>query len=103
MAGVDFHDGAQPCAQLRHGRSGFDLDPHRHPLRDLDPIAGGILCRDNRELRPCSGTQAFHHALPCSLLWPASSSAVMWLRKIARIKKVDTAPHTVIKGNSDEQ
>ena len=37
------------------------------------------------------------------LLIGMSSSAVMWLRKIARIKKVDTAPHTVIKGNSDEQ
>lgn len=37
------------------------------------------------------------------LLIGMSSSAVMWLRKIARIKNVDTAPHTVIKGNSDEQ
>ena len=37
------------------------------------------------------------------LLIAMSSSAVMWLRKIARIKNDDTAPHTVIKGNSDEQ
>ena len=37
------------------------------------------------------------------LLIGMSSSAVMWLRKVARIKNVDTAPHTVIKGNSDEQ
>ena len=37
------------------------------------------------------------------LLIAMSSSAVMWLRKVARIKNVDTAPHTVIKGNSDEQ
>ena len=37
------------------------------------------------------------------LLIGMSSSAVMWLRKIARIKNDDTAPHTVIKGNSDEQ
>ena len=37
------------------------------------------------------------------LLVGMSSSAVMWLRKIARIKNDDTAPHTVIKGNSDEQ
>ena len=37
------------------------------------------------------------------LLIGMSSSAVMWLRKIARINNVDTAPHTVIKGNSDEQ
>src|SRR5690606_5364971 len=37
------------------------------------------------------------------LLIGMSSSAVMWLRKIACIKNDDTAPHTVIKGNSDEQ
>ena len=37
------------------------------------------------------------------LLIGMSSSAVMWLRKIARIKNDDTAPHTIIKGNSDEQ
>ncbi len=37
------------------------------------------------------------------LLIGMSSSAVMWLRKVARIKNDDTAPHTVIKGNSDEQ
>lgn len=37
------------------------------------------------------------------LLIGMSSSAVMWLRKVARINNVDTAPHTVIKGNSDEQ
>ena len=37
------------------------------------------------------------------LLIGMSSSAVMWLRKIAHIKNDDTAPHTVIKGNSDEQ
>ncbi|WP_201623986.1 DUF2157 domain-containing protein [Psychrobacter immobilis] len=36
------------------------------------------------------------------LLIGMSSSAVMWLRKIARINNVDTAPHTIIKGNSDE-
>ena len=32
------------------------------------------------------------------LLIGMSSSAVMWLRKIAHIKNDDTAPHTVIKG-----
>ena len=37
------------------------------------------------------------------LLIGMSSSAVMWLRKVAYIKNDDTAPHTVIKGNSDEQ
>ena len=37
------------------------------------------------------------------LLIGMSSSAVMWLRKVARIKNDDTAPHTIIKGNSDEQ
>ncbi len=37
------------------------------------------------------------------LLIGMSSAAVVWLRKIARIKNDDTAPHTVIKGNSDEQ
>ncbi|MDA5132946.1 DUF2157 domain-containing protein [Psychrobacter sp. ANT_H3] len=36
------------------------------------------------------------------LLIGMSSSAVMWLRKITRINNVDTAPHTIIKGNSDE-
>ena len=37
------------------------------------------------------------------LLIGMSSAAVVWLRKVARIKNDDTAPHTVIKGNSDEQ
>ena len=37
------------------------------------------------------------------LLIGISSAAVMWLRKVAHIKNDDTAPHTIIKGNSDEQ
>lgn len=37
------------------------------------------------------------------LLIGMSSAAVMWLRKVGRINNDDTAPHTVIKGNSDAQ
>ena len=49
------------------------------------------------------GFEAGGFLLLALLLIGMSSSAVMWLRKIARIKNDDTAPHTVIKGNSDEQ
>ena len=37
------------------------------------------------------------------LLIGMSSSAVMWLRKVARIKNEDNVPHTIIKGDNDDE
>src|SRR5512139_538029 len=64
MAGVDFHPGTEACTQLRHSRLGIELDSQRDPLGDLDPVAGGVLRRDDRELGAGGRAQAFDHALP---------------------------------------
>lgn len=37
------------------------------------------------------------------LLIGMSSSAVMWLRKVARIKNEGNVPHTIIKGDNDDE
>jgi len=47
MTGVDFHDRAQARAQLRRPRRIVEPDPDRHALNDLDPVAGGVLRRDD--------------------------------------------------------
>ena len=39
-----------------------DADAHRHALHDLDPVAGRVLRRDQRELRAGGGADALHLA-----------------------------------------
>jgi hypothetical protein len=64
MTGIDFHDSTETRAQLRHSVRDRELNPYRHPLHDLDPVAGGILSRDDRELRARRRTQTVHGTLP---------------------------------------
>src|SRR5262249_8169550 len=47
---------------------GIELDPHRHALHDLDPVAGGVLRRDGGEGRAGTAREAGHHAVIPHLL-----------------------------------
>jgi hypothetical protein len=42
--------------------TGVEHDLHRHPLDDLDPVAGGILGRQQREAGTGAGADRVHHA-----------------------------------------
>src|SRR5262245_26081741 len=57
-AGIDRNVGAHAGAQGERLVAAFDLDlqPHRDALGDLDPVAGGILRREQRKLG--AGTRA---------------------------------------------
>src|SRR5674476_1336524 len=50
---------AQRVLGIRRG----ELDAHRHALRDVHPVAGGVLRRQQRECRACAPAQAFHRCL----------------------------------------
>ena len=64
LPGVDLNPRRQPGPQLWRIGGGFDPDAHRDALGDLDPVAGGILRGDHRELGPSGRAQAVDHALP---------------------------------------
>src|SRR3984893_13463317 len=58
MAGVDRGVGAHAGFQLADiFVIVVEIDPHRHPLHHLDEIAGGVLRRQDRKLRPGAGAQ----------------------------------------------
>ena len=49
MTGIDAQLDAHADTQLRFSRRIGDADPHRDPLHDLDPVAAGILRRQQGE------------------------------------------------------
>ena len=51
-------------AQWRQSLLLLEPDAHRYSLRDLDPVAGGVLCRYDRKLSAGGRTQAVHHPRP---------------------------------------
>src|SRR6202046_5264340 len=56
MAGVDGGIGAHARLQLADmSVIAVEIDSHRHPLHYLDEVAGGILRRQDRELRAGAG------------------------------------------------
>ena len=63
VAGVDLDRGAHAGAQRRHVLAGIELDADRHALHDLDPVAGGVLRRQQRELRAGAGADRGDGAL----------------------------------------
>ena len=64
MAGIDAELDAHADAQLRlAGRIG-DADPHRNPLHHLDPVAAGVLRRQQREARRRRRADAVDRAGP---------------------------------------
>src|SRR5262249_55869100 len=64
VAGVDVDNRAHASAKGRIVRLPRDLDLHRDALNDLDPIAAGILCRQQRELSTARRADAFDGAGP---------------------------------------
>ena len=53
-----------PAFSLRHELVVVvEIDPHRHALHHLDEIAGGVLRRQDRELRAGAGRQRADRAL----------------------------------------
>src|SRR6476661_7226863 len=64
MAGVDGGIGAHAGLQLADVFvMAVEIDSHRHALHHLDEIAGGVLRRQDRELRPGARAQRTHRAL----------------------------------------
>jgi hypothetical protein len=61
-AGVHLDQGAESGAQFVAGI--LELDAHRHALGNLDPVAGGILCRNDGKLGTGCQAQAVYRALP---------------------------------------
>src|ERR1700730_1744763 len=41
----------------------IERNAHRHPLHDLDPVAGGVLSREQRERRARTRTESGHLAM----------------------------------------
>src|SRR4051812_10949243 len=62
FAGVDLDVGAHAGAQAAQRRIGVELHPQRHALHHLDPVAAGVLWRQDRELRAGAGTYRFDGA-----------------------------------------
>src|SRR5258708_28668604 len=59
MAGVDRGIGAHAGLQLPDVFViAVEIDSHRHPLHHLDEVAGGVLRRPDRALRPGARAQA---------------------------------------------
>src|SRR3954463_5710375 len=56
VAGVDLDLDAHARAQRRRAFRHLDPQAHGHALHDLDPIPGGVLGRQHREL--CPGSRA---------------------------------------------
>src|SRR5882724_5563357 len=64
MTGVDGGIGAHAGLQLLDVFVvAVEIDPHRHPLHHLDEIAGGVLRRQDRELRAGAGAERTDGAL----------------------------------------
>src|SRR3954463_7820993 len=64
MAGIDSGIGAHAGLQLSDVFViAVEIDPHRHPLHHLDEVAGGVLWRQDRELRAGAGAQRADGAL----------------------------------------
>ncbi len=64
MAGVDGGIGAHSGLQLLDVLVvAVEVDSHRHPLHHLDEIAGGVLRRQDRELRAGAGAERTDGAL----------------------------------------
>ena len=57
---IDAHAGLQLLDELVVG---IEIDPHRHALHHLDEVAGGVLRRQDRELRAGSGRERADRAL----------------------------------------
>ena len=58
----DVGAGAHPQRLVGIGRAG-DTDADREALRDLDPVAGGVLRRQHRERRARARADRLHHAV----------------------------------------
>src|SRR5580698_6297323 len=58
IAGVDPHCDADARVKRPARIDLVKLESYRQSLDDLDPIAGGVLGRQNREIRSRSGTHA---------------------------------------------
>ena len=63
-AGVDLDGGAHARAQPAQVLARLELDPQRHALHDLDPVAGGVLRREDGELRAGAGADGRDRAAP---------------------------------------
>src|SRR6202022_5009854 len=64
MAGVDRGVGAHAGFQLLDvAVVAVEIDPHRHTLHHLDEVAGGVLRRQDRELRAGAGAERTDGAL----------------------------------------
>ncbi len=55
VAGVDFHDRAEPGKQRMVAVGVFDLNANGQALHDLHPVARGVLSRQHGELRAVPG------------------------------------------------
>ena len=62
-AGVDRHVGAHAGAQRQRSAGVLDLQAHRNALRDLHPVAGRVLRRQQREFGAGAGADAVDHRL----------------------------------------
>ena len=66
-AGVDRYIGAHAGAQFANVLIGFELNAQRHALHDLDPIAAGVLRRQDRKLRARARRNRADFAAPASI------------------------------------
>ena len=56
VLGIHLYRGAEPGEQRMVAIGVFDLHAHGEPLHDLDPVAGGVLRGQHRELRAGAAT-----------------------------------------------
>ncbi len=64
MSGVELDRGAHAGPQRRIVTVHLDGDTHGDALHHLDPVAGGVLGRDDGELRAGRLAEAFHRPVP---------------------------------------